>query len=61
VEAEHNARHRQRVELPALFTSVPKLFRYACEIGKLLRGFLKHAAVRKTIASANVKSRSAKC
>ena len=52
----HNARHRRRMELPTLFTSVPKLFRlHAAEIGNVFREILRHATVRKTVASAECK------
>ena len=35
----HNARHRQRMELPTRFTSVPKLFGYAAEIVNVYGSF----------------------
>ena len=57
----HNARHRRAQEFRTVFASVPKLFQLHVRNRQCLPVILKHATVRKTVASANVKSRSAKC
>jgi hypothetical protein len=57
----HNARHQRAPELPTLFASVPKLFRVRLRNRQSFPAILKHAAVRKTVAFADVKFRSAKC
>ena len=57
----HNARHRQRRQLPTLYNECARTISAVPAKSASLRGVLKDAAVRKTVASANVKSRSAKC
>lgn len=58
---EHNARHRRAQEFQTIFTSVPKRPRLRARNLQCFQGSLKHATVRKTAASANVKFQSAKC
>jgi hypothetical protein len=57
----HNAPHRRAEGFRAFFTSVPKRSRLHARNRRCFPGTLKHATVRKTVASANVKFRSAKC
>jgi hypothetical protein len=50
VAAERTARHRQRLELPTLFTSVPNVFWMRARIWQSFRGISMHATVPKTVA-----------